>query len=197
VIKDRYLGGLESLERGWREDIDGKNYNNYNSTFHRWIRMIFGYVFLLHVLYIFTGGIFYISLRLTDITGWKCLGKYTFGQSLSPTVSPSSTVGLGYKLDILFVLMLSRFGMVEIRKNHSKQKLCFLHSRSASFRSVRLNLIFWKFLMDEVDICICYTYNNLLQLYRMDCLEYYSFGIYGCLKLLPKLVLCELKQLQN
>jgi hypothetical protein len=37
-------------------------------------------------------------------------------------------------LDMLFVLMLSRFGTVEIRNNHSEQKLCFLHSRSTSFR---------------------------------------------------------------
>ena len=46
---------------------------------------------------------------------------------------------------------------------------------------------------DEVDIWICYTYNNELQLDHMDCLEYYFFVIYGCLKLLPKLVMCELK----
>jgi hypothetical protein len=51
--------------------------------------------------------------------------------------------------------------------------------------------------LDEVDIWICYTYNNELQLEHTDCLEYYSFVIYDCLKLLPKLVLCEPKLSQN
>jgi len=36
---------------------------------------IFRYIVLLHVVYSFTGGIFYISPRLRDIAGGKFLGK--------------------------------------------------------------------------------------------------------------------------
>jgi hypothetical protein len=59
-------------------------------------------------------------------------------------------------------------------------------------RNVYVSSIKPKFLkislLDEIDIWICYTYNNELQLDCMDCLEYYFFVIYGCLKVLPKLV---------
>jgi len=43
--------------------------------------MIFEYVVLIHVVYIVTVGIFYISPRLRDTEGGEYLGKYTFGQS--------------------------------------------------------------------------------------------------------------------
>jgi hypothetical protein len=59
----------EFREKLERRHIDGKKYDRYNSTFHHWIRTIFGYVVLLLVVYIFTRGIFYISPRLSDITG--------------------------------------------------------------------------------------------------------------------------------
>jgi hypothetical protein len=76
----------EFRERLERRHIDARNSDSYNSTFHRWIRTIFGYVFLLHVLYIFTGGIFYINLCLRDIAKGEFLEKYTSKQSQSPTV---------------------------------------------------------------------------------------------------------------
>jgi preprotein translocase subunit SecF len=44
----------ESLERLERRHIDGRISDSYNSAFHRWIRTIFGYVVLIHVVYIFT-----------------------------------------------------------------------------------------------------------------------------------------------
>jgi hypothetical protein len=66
----------ERLERG---HIDGRTSDSYNSTFHCWIQMIFGYVVLLHVVYIFARGIVYINPRLRDIAGETFLGKYTSG----------------------------------------------------------------------------------------------------------------------
>jgi hypothetical protein len=63
----------EFRERLEKKYIDGRKFNRYNFTFHRWIKMIFGYVVLLHVLYIFTRGIFYISPRLRDIIREKYL----------------------------------------------------------------------------------------------------------------------------
>jgi hypothetical protein len=48
--------------------------------------MIFKYVVLLHVLYILTSGIFYISLWLIDISGRTFMGKYTSEQSQLPTL---------------------------------------------------------------------------------------------------------------
>jgi hypothetical protein len=69
----------EFRERLERRHIDGRTFDNYNSTIHCWSRTIFGYVVILNVVYIFTGGIFYISPCLRDITGGKFLGKYTSG----------------------------------------------------------------------------------------------------------------------
>jgi hypothetical protein len=108
--------------------------------------------------------------------------------------SPLNTVGSSYNLNMLFFLMLSRYWTVEIRNKHLVYKLCFSHSRSTSLRSVRLNPCFWKFHHLMKLIFGYYTYNDTLQLDRMDCLKYYSFVIYRWLKLLSKLVLCELKQ---
>jgi hypothetical protein len=71
----------EFRERLERRYIDGKSTDSYNSTFHRWISTIFGYVILIHVMYIVTLGMFYINPRLRDIEGGKYLGKYTSGQS--------------------------------------------------------------------------------------------------------------------
>jgi hypothetical protein len=71
----------EFRERLERRYIDGKSTDSYNSTFYRWISTIFGYVVLIHVVYIVTVGILYISPRLRDIEGGKYLGKYTSGQS--------------------------------------------------------------------------------------------------------------------
>jgi hypothetical protein len=99
----------EGLERGWREDIDGKSTDSYNSTFYRWISMIFGYVVLTHVVYIFTVGIFYISLRLRDTQGGNIWENTLLDNLLCCLFSPSATVGLGYSLDMLFFLILSRF----------------------------------------------------------------------------------------
>jgi hypothetical protein len=76
----------EFRERLEKRHIDGKKYDSYNSIFHRWIKTIFRYVVLLHVVYIVTGGIFYISPRLRDIAGGKFLGKYTSGQFSPPTI---------------------------------------------------------------------------------------------------------------
>jgi hypothetical protein len=53
------------------------------------------YVVLLHVVYSFTIGIFYISPRLRDIAGGKVLGKYTSGQSSSLTVFSSGHRQIG------------------------------------------------------------------------------------------------------
>jgi uncharacterized membrane protein len=72
----------EFRERLERRYIDGKSTDSYNSTFYRWI----SYVVLIHVVYIVTVGIFYISPRLRDIEGGKYLGKYTSGQSSSLSV---------------------------------------------------------------------------------------------------------------
>jgi hypothetical protein len=82
----------EFRERLERRYIDGKSTDSYNSTFHRWISTIFGYVVLIHVVYIVTVGIFYISPRLRDIEGGKYLGKYTSGQS-----SLLSVFSFGYR----------------------------------------------------------------------------------------------------
>jgi hypothetical protein len=65
----------EFRERLERRRIDGKKSDSYNSTFHRWIRTIFGYIVLLLVVYIITRGIFYISPCLRDIAGGKFQGK--------------------------------------------------------------------------------------------------------------------------
>jgi hypothetical protein len=62
-------------ERLERRCIDGRKSNSYNSTFYRRIRKIFRYIVLLHVVYSFTGGIFFICPRLGDIAGVKVLGK--------------------------------------------------------------------------------------------------------------------------
>jgi hypothetical protein len=103
-----------------------------------------------------------ISVPVWEKLQEENLWENTFLDSLScQPFSQPSTIGLGYNLDMLFCKMLSRFWMVKIRTNHSKQKLCFLHSKSISFRSVRLNLCFWKVSpLDGVDIWICDTYNN-------------------------------------
>jgi hypothetical protein len=82
----------EFRERLERRYIDGKSTDSYNSTFYRWISTIFGYVVLIHVVYIFTVGIFYISPRLRDIEGGKYLGKYTSRQS-----SLLSVFSFGYR----------------------------------------------------------------------------------------------------
>jgi hypothetical protein len=71
----------EFRERLEKRYIDGKSTDSYNSTFYHWISTIFGYVVLIHVVYIVTVGILYISPRLRDIEGGKDLGKYTSGQS--------------------------------------------------------------------------------------------------------------------
>jgi hypothetical protein len=65
----------ELRERLERRHIDGRKSDNYNSTFHRWIRTIFRYVVILHVVYSFIGRIVYISPRLRDIAGGKVMGK--------------------------------------------------------------------------------------------------------------------------
>jgi hypothetical protein len=62
-------------ERLERRHIDGRKSNSYNSTFYCRIRTIFRYIVLLHVVYSFTGGIFYICPRLRDIAGGTFLGK--------------------------------------------------------------------------------------------------------------------------
>jgi len=76
--------------------------------------------------------------------------------------SPLNTVGSSYNLNILFFLMLSRYWTVEIRNKHLVYKLCFLHSRSTSLRSVRLNPCFWKFHHLMKLIFGYYTYNDTL-----------------------------------
>jgi hypothetical protein len=68
----------EFRERLERRHIDGINFDDYKSTFHGWIRAIFGYIVLLHVLYILTRGIFYISLCLTHIMGGMFLREIHF-----------------------------------------------------------------------------------------------------------------------
>jgi hypothetical protein len=80
VIKKKKIFGWfrDFRERLERRHIDGRNFDGYNSNFYHWIRTIFGYDVLLHVLYIRTRGIFYISLRLRDIMGGKFMGKIHF-----------------------------------------------------------------------------------------------------------------------
>jgi hypothetical protein len=99
----------EFRERLERRYIDGKSTDSYNSTLHRWISTIFGYVVLIHVVYIVTVGIFYISPRLRDIEGGKYLGNTLLDSLLCCLFSPLATVGLGYNLNMLFFLILTRF----------------------------------------------------------------------------------------
>jgi len=51
-------------------------------TFHRWIRLIFGYVILLNVTYILTGGIVNIGLRFEGCHRRNISGKSPFKTAL-------------------------------------------------------------------------------------------------------------------
>jgi hypothetical protein len=87
-----------------------------------------------------------ISIPVWEISQEVKFLKNTLLDSLNhQPFSPPSTIGSDYNLDMLFVWMLYRFWMVEIITIYSKKKLCFLHSKSTSFRSVWLNLCVWKF----------------------------------------------------
>jgi hypothetical protein len=48
---------------GWQQ---GRNFSNHILAFHRWIRLLFGYVIMLNVTYILTRGIFNNRLRLRE-----------------------------------------------------------------------------------------------------------------------------------
>ena len=135
MIKERYLGGLESLERGWREDILMAETPTAIT-----LPSIVGSKQYLDMFFSSMSCTFSLEGSSISVSVWEILREENFWKntllnSLSRQLfSPPSTVGSGCNLDMLFVLMLSRFGTVEIRNNHSEQKLCFLHSRSTSFR---------------------------------------------------------------
>jgi len=146
VIKERYLDGLESLERGWRKDIlmaETPTVITPPSTV--------GFKWYLDVLFSSMSCIFSLERSSISVLVWEISQEEKFWENiLLDSLSrqqffPPSTIGSGYNVDMLFILMLSRFGTVEIRTKHFEHKLCFLHSRFASFRSVWLNLNFWTF----------------------------------------------------
>jgi hypothetical protein len=124
-----------------------------------------------------------ISVSIWEISQEETFWESTLLDSLSrQPFSPSSTIGSGYNWDMLFDLMLSRFWTMEIINKHFKPKLCFFHSKSASFRSVQLNPSFWKFhrwmeFIFGYIILIIITYNmtvlivwNIISLWFMvDC----------------------------
>jgi hypothetical protein len=64
-----------SLER---KHIKGKNFDNHISIIYCWIKLIFGYVVLLNVLYIFIGGSVGIRFHMRDIAGGNFLEKHPF-----------------------------------------------------------------------------------------------------------------------
>jgi hypothetical protein len=83
MIKERYLDGLESLERGWIEDIlMAETLTTITPPSSIGLERYLDRLFL----YILTGEIFYISLSMRDIAGGTFLGKYTSGQFSSLTI---------------------------------------------------------------------------------------------------------------
>jgi len=140
VIKERFLGGLESLERGWREDIwmteTPTTITPFFTVGSKWyLDMSFSSMSCTFSLKGSSISVFVWQISWEEHF-WE---KYTSGQSLL------LTIGSGYNLGILVIQSLSKFWTVEIKNKNFEQKLCFLHSRSAIFRSVRLNPSFWKF----------------------------------------------------
>jgi len=123
--------------------MDDKNSNNYNSTVgsEQYLNMLFSSMSCT----LSPEGLS-ISVPVWEISQEETFCENTLLDILSrQPFSPPFTVGSGYNLDIVFILILSRFRMVEIKTNHSEQKLYFLHNKSTSFSSVQLNLCFWKF----------------------------------------------------
>jgi hypothetical protein len=83
--------------------------------------------------------------------------------------------------------MFSKFKTIEIRNKHSEKKLFFLVS-SANFyiSSVKPHFIVIEPL-DEADFfLICDAYDDELQLYYLDFLEYLYYMSYCCFKLLSR-----------
>jgi len=67
----------------------GRNFGSHILTFHRWIRFLFGYVIILNVTYILTGGIANIRLRLRAVTGGTFLENHPSRQPCSSAVISS------------------------------------------------------------------------------------------------------------
>jgi hypothetical protein len=67
----------------------GRNFGSHILTFHRWIRLIFGYIIMLNVTYILTGGIFNSRLRLRAVTGGTLLENQISRQPCSSAVLSS------------------------------------------------------------------------------------------------------------
>jgi len=135
VIKERYLDGLESLERGWREDI----------LMAETLTTItppssIGLEQYLDRLFFFMSCTFSLEGSSTSSLCarycWRNIsGKIHFLDNFHRwPFSPLSTVESGYDLDMFFIQIRSRLLTVDIGNKHSEQKLCFLHSRSTSFK---------------------------------------------------------------
>ena len=60
----------------------GRNFGSHILTFHRWIRLMFGYVIILNVTYILTGGIVNIGLRFEGCHRRNISGKSPFKTAL-------------------------------------------------------------------------------------------------------------------
>ena len=64
----------------------GRHFGSHSLTFHRWIKLIFGYVIMLNVTYILTGGIVNIRLCLRAVTGGTFLENHPSRQPCSSAV---------------------------------------------------------------------------------------------------------------
>jgi len=80
----------------------GRHFGSHSLTFHRWIRLIFGYVIILNVTYILTGGILNIRLCFRDVTGGTFLENHPSRQPCSSAVISSFRCWIG--LDFGYVV---------------------------------------------------------------------------------------------
>ena len=71
---------------GWQY---GRNFDSHILAFHRWIRLPFGYVIMLNVTYILTGGIVNSRFRLSVVIGGTFLENHPSRQPRSSAVISS------------------------------------------------------------------------------------------------------------
>ena len=115
----------------------GRNFGSHMLTFHHWIRLIFGYVIILNVTYILTGGIANSRLCLRAVTGGIFLENHPSRQLCSSAVISSFHHWIGLDFGYVIHPDVIKLWTVWIGKEHSYQKLYFPNSKSPYFRSVQ------------------------------------------------------------